>query len=482
MAEKKKKPYTYNKIKVSDYHTTGLRLWTNGLAGRFDPYKSCQNHCKYCYAEAMIYGSQRRMGIKEDGRAVRIGDIKKLEKRLDRIHNEGVVDTHDFIDWALLYQKFTEVGCLGEPWQDVDEEVGIALSMLKTFKAYGLPMFTNTKGNLLIRNEKYYDALVDLKDNGLVVDLTLISNNWDKLRKYEPMSPTVEERFELLDRLRGDGVEVVISLRPIIRGVTDDNFEEFIERLCTYKPNAIHPRTLVITGAMLQQKMWKEYAKEWNMTFKQFNYRYPAKYFKSLVKRMKPITKKAGVSIVGSHSMFFDLEGNSNKCNYDGMSKKIQEGLYPHTLIPILTNIRKKKKESQVLRWEDHVKPLIYDEKYRNDPWLNANIRLDMHSQTLIWATSSMNKPRVQPVVPMRKIISNSLWDTWGNLRDSYIESTKRIWVITDDDGNRVYDDDNHPIYAYMPPSVKKPTAESTHYEASHIAQKEFEELTGLEI
>ncbi|MHA1882591.1 MAG: hypothetical protein ACTSUO_06060 [Candidatus Thorarchaeota archaeon] len=435
------------------------------------------HNCTYCFAQSQLYGSLRRMGLRHNPLIGRTMDYPKMERRFQRIFDDGEIDVHDFVDWAILLKMAPEVGTIGEPLGWWDKDFGVTMSFLKLLGQYEMPLYITTKGDLLIEDENYYDAVVDLKKNGLAVDLSLISMDDKALRKYEPFAQPASKRLELIERLASDGVNVIVSVRPIIAGLTDVNYEDFIRELCERGASSIHLRTLVICGHLVSNPFWKKHAKEHNMVFKEFNYRYRLDYFMDLYRRAVEVAKDYGVVIAGSHSLFLKLQGYYNKGDLD---KSLAAHLYPWNIVTFFKHVRERLDEPQLLRFDEVVAPYISIEH----PWLDQDVRIDTYSQTLIWATSSMRKPRYSYLVPHREVIARSIWDGWGHLfpiRASYASTIKQIFTVVGDDGNFVLDERGHRIYAYIPEELKQSSMISTHYASDTVTLSELKEF-GLEV
>jgi len=439
----------YKAIRTSDFLTPCVKIWSTGFALRYDVWHTCNNFCTYCFARGLEFGAFNRLKILWKPNIGRVGDVAALAKRFNRIFDQGLINVHDFIDWAILNRWFPEVGTMGEQFQVPDLKYGYTMFFLKLLEAYRYPLFICTKGNLLISNEEYYDALVDLKKNGLIVDVSLIGLNDEKLRKFEPRAPLASERLNLIKRLCADGVDVTISVRPFLLGVTDENFEEFIETLCQAGVKSIHLRQFYITGIL--DRSWDWFVKQNKDKLSHYGpgWKYKTDFLLQFFKRAMEITRKYGVVTTGSTRLFFELEGTSQKMDFELCNKINQERLFPYTILPIFREIKRRINEPQVLYYSERLSPLF---KAHPNPMLDREISITRNTFLLLISGACLSKPRVETLIPFKDIVRKSIWDGWLG-ESGYINATRRIYLITKN-GEPLRDGEGHLVYFYCPPEL----------------------------
>ena len=74
----------FKKTRVLNYFTPGLRLWSNQIPLRFDPYSGCSNRCIYCH----LKGTE----ISTPNDNVEIQDINKGDNILSMDINKFVTE------------------------------------------------------------------------------------------------------------------------------------------------------------------------------------------------------------------------------------------------------------------------------------------------------------------------------------------------------------------------------------------------------
>lgn len=434
-----------------------MRIWADALGVRFDPWASCTNLCHYCFARALSHGMCARNRKIVSDRSARPGNVKAVERTFRQVLGEGRLRPFDWVDWAVSKRYFMEVGTLGEPMQPADRKFRPTWNLLSLMRAYDYPLFLNTKGNLLCSDDAYYDALVSLKTK--IVDLALVARDDDLLRKYEPFAPPPSVRYELIKRLSKDGVPVVISCRPILKGVTDGpdgtDWEDYIKWLIDGGVQGIHLRTLIIVGKLYSKKLWKDYVVDQGMKLFHGEYRYPKEYFVDLYERATKVCEDAGsdVKIVGTRRYWFDLGGYHGKTCFDSMSKDVQDALVPWTIVPIYRTIQQQKDEAQLLVWEKVGYP-----KPQKDGFLDK-VLLTNDSACLIFNDCWTRNWRGKYIVSGEDFFRYALWDGFRNpgpAATGEIVHTHRIYRVYDDEADFYPTSEKAALLAYVPPALKR--------------------------
>ena len=473
-----------------NWFTSGLRLWSNRIPLRFDSYSgSCSNFCSYCYARQVSQGGLARQGIKYDPQTIKVGNLNAIAKACNTIFNENKYDSRSYQHYWLLHRGLIENGTMSDPFLKEEATMLNTYNLLQLANGYKLPLYFNTKGNALINSEKHFDAVCELnKNGGTLFDVSLTSNNDKLIKKFEPKAPLPSERLELIKRMTENNVDVIASARPIIKGVTDFDYENYIGELCDAGVKSIHLRTLIISGKQLKSEFWKKYAKEQGMIFKNISYRYDLPYFMDLFERAMDVAKPKGVGVTASHTLFFKF-GTANKCDYSKVSQKIQDSLFEPGIETILHNTYRHKKKPQMLYYDEILKPHIK----RNPEFMKHRFLMDDKTSTLIWSSSCTMKVRIKFLLDGKTITKNSMWNGWERnascdgkkqmLRSGYIASINDIYTVVDKKGEQLLDEKDNLIYAYIPEEYKERTdIKSTHTRKSDvITVKDLKEV-GLSI
>lgn len=432
-----------------------------------------------CFARQVAHGALGRQGIKYNPRIIKIGNIKHIAESCNKIFNEGVWYPHSYQHYFLLNRGLIENGTMGEPFGRSESELLNTYNFMVIAQNYGLPIYFNSKCNALISSEKHFEAMCNLKKTGVLLDATCCSNNDKLLKKFEPGAPLASERINVMKRLSDNGIDIIASARPILKGVTDYDFEGYIGDLCDSGVKSIHLRTLIITGKQLGMPYWQKYAKKNGMVFKNFSWRYPIEYFLDLFERAKEATKRTNVGITASHTLFFKF-GTANKGDYKKMSPQIRKSLFSPGIETILREVYKHRRSSKVLYYDDILKPHVK----KNKDFMQHKFLMDDKTSSLIWSSSCTLKVRHKFLLSGETITKRSMWNGWSspcrenNIRNGYLSSINQIFIVVDKNGNNKLDENGNLIYCYIPEEVRPADAKSTHTrDTDAVSVKELKKI-----
>jgi len=138
------------------------------------------------------------------------------------------------VSLSLLYNKwfvpgkmgtFIAIGSVCEPFHPIFYEKTI--DYLKSFAKYlKNPMQFSTK--MFLNTGQVHEIVEAVNQQPLNPLITIITIKYAK--KLEPNASSPDERFETISNMKDAGLKPVLFLRPIIPGVTDEEFEQILER------------------------------------------------------------------------------------------------------------------------------------------------------------------------------------------------------------------------------------------------------------
>lgn len=173
-----------------------------GLPIRVDTYKGCGFGCTYCFS------NNRK--ICEFDKELQIANLKSVERRLDKIFNQGKVDSTNFLD-TLIEQGITwHCGGMSDPFQPVEQKHRVTASLIDICNRYNISILFSTK------TDNLYDTNVrpDLHTFQLSV------SNSDNRTDLEPNVPDIERRVKLFKELKKDGFRVGVRIQPFIPNIS----------------------------------------------------------------------------------------------------------------------------------------------------------------------------------------------------------------------------------------------------------------------
>jgi DNA repair photolyase len=185
-----------------------------GFRWSINPYRGCYHGCAYCYA---------RPGHEYLG----FGAGTDFERKIVVKRNAP----------ALLREHFERPSWTGEPlvfsgvtdcYQPLEAAYGLTRACLEVCLEYRNPVGVISKGALIRRDVDVLGALA--REAAARVALSIAFASDELARKIEPWASPPSRRFEALAALADAGVNVGVSLAPIIPGLNDEQIPELLAR------------------------------------------------------------------------------------------------------------------------------------------------------------------------------------------------------------------------------------------------------------
>ena len=179
-----------------------------------NPYRGCFHGCIYCYArpthQYLDFGAgsdfEKRLVVKTNAAG-------RLRDRLDRK------------SWAPETIVFSGVT---DCYQPLEASYEITRACLEVCANRCNPVGIITKGALIRRD---IDILGEMADwNGVRVFVSIPFADDELGRAIEPRATTISQRFRTVEVLADAGVDVGVSLAPLIPGLNDSSIPEILER------------------------------------------------------------------------------------------------------------------------------------------------------------------------------------------------------------------------------------------------------------
>jgi DNA repair photolyase len=176
---------------------------------RLDPYAGCEHSCTYCYTRFLP-------GVRPAIPVARMDYPKLLHK------------TAEILKRAYVQLPPLRMSALTDPFQPLERKFHLSLELLRTAKESELPLILSTKSSL-VSEPPWLDAVKEMADEGLaIVQISIAFLDDSIARKLEPNAPSPSKRLDTAERLKEEGVPVVLRLQPIVPFLNSD--EEFAEK------------------------------------------------------------------------------------------------------------------------------------------------------------------------------------------------------------------------------------------------------------
>lgn len=171
-----------------------------------NPYRGCAMGCRYCYAAYTheYLGSS----VAEDFHASIY------------VKRDQPGETARRLAGAIRRGERIALGTATDPYQPGEAEEGVSRRFLELVAQHrGVRLGIITKGAVILRD---IDLLRRIHERGrLSIHVSLISLDAALLRRLEPWPPPPEVRLEVLRRLAAVGLDVGLSVSPVLPALTD---------------------------------------------------------------------------------------------------------------------------------------------------------------------------------------------------------------------------------------------------------------------
>ncbi len=162
-------------------------------------YRGCSHGCIYCDSRSACYNFSHDfcdIEVKENA-------LELLEDALLRKRKKCMIGT----------------GSMSDPYLPLEAELGYTRRSLELISKYGFGAALLTKSDLILRD---IDLLREINSNTkCVVQMTMTTFDEELCRKLEPNVCTTKRRFEVLCRMRDEGIPTVVWLTPVLPFIND---------------------------------------------------------------------------------------------------------------------------------------------------------------------------------------------------------------------------------------------------------------------
>lgn len=173
-----------------------------GLPIRVDTYKNCSFGCEYCFS------NNRK--ICEFEKDFQIANIPSVEKRLDRIFNQGKYDMTNFLDTLIADRITWHCGGMSDPFQPIERKYRATEQLVDVCNKYDISILFSTK------TDNLYGANIRPDLHTFQLSVSNVANR----RDIEPNVPDIEKRYQLYKQLKKDGFRVGIRIQPFIPDIS----------------------------------------------------------------------------------------------------------------------------------------------------------------------------------------------------------------------------------------------------------------------
>ena len=180
-----------------------------GIDYHMNLYKGCPFGCIYCDSRCETYRIDHfdEVRIKENS-------LEILEEELKSKGLKGVVS----------------FGTLSDPYNPEEEHLELTRKALELIKQYKFGVSIDTKSDLILRD---LDLLKEISlNNNVIIKISITTHDDSLAKKIEPHVISSTKRFEVLKKLRENGLYAGVLMTPVLPFLTDteDNILGMIQK------------------------------------------------------------------------------------------------------------------------------------------------------------------------------------------------------------------------------------------------------------
>lgn len=180
-----------------------------GVKYNMNLYRGCEHHCIYCDSRSECY----QIDDFDGELLVKINAIELLRRELASKRVKGTVGT----------------GAMQDPYTPSEAKLNMTGQALEVIAQFRYPVHIITKSDLILKD---LDKLVEISKVHASVCFTVTTADDDLARKLEPYAPPPSRRFRAARILAEHGIQVGITLMPVLPFIedTEDSIAEIVRR------------------------------------------------------------------------------------------------------------------------------------------------------------------------------------------------------------------------------------------------------------
>ncbi|MGR9426243.1 PA0069 family radical SAM protein [Rhizobium leguminosarum] len=184
-----------------------------GFDRSVNPYRGCEHGCIYCFARpshAYVGLSpgldfETKLFFKPQAASLLRAELSRPGYAPERI----------------------QLGANTDCYQPIEKRLRITREIIEVLSDFNHPLGVTTKNHLVTRD---IDLLAPLAERGLaVVVISITTLDRQLARAMEPRASTPSRRLDAIRDLSRAGIPVIVSVAPIIPGLTDHEIEAILE-------------------------------------------------------------------------------------------------------------------------------------------------------------------------------------------------------------------------------------------------------------
>ena len=250
------------------------------------PYVGCRSGCVFCYLRGQRYLGNRSPETFDTLIGVKVNAVERLKKELPRLERDII--------------------CCGDWQQPAEARYRLSRSMLEVVLEANFPALIIERSPLLLRD---VDLLEDLhRRSWLGILISISSVDPEIKRAFEPRSPGIKRRLQMMETLAQRGILVGAALMPVFPFIGDDDrsLRETIQAVRDHGASFVLAGTLTMDGPQAERTLqvvrerWPSLEAKWRELYRWEHgkapaYSPPPEYTARLGRKVREICQQLGL-------------------------------------------------------------------------------------------------------------------------------------------------------------------------------------------
>jgi DNA repair photolyase len=185
-----------------------------GFDRSINPYRGCEHGCIYCFARPTHAYLGLSPGLDFETKLFFKPEAASLLRK--ELSKPGYMPER------------VQLGANTDCYQPVEKRLRITRAILEVLREFQHPLGITTKNHLVTRDIDLLGPMAERRLAVVVISMTTLDRQL--ARDMEPRASTPSRRLDAIRALSRAGIPVIVSVAPIIPGLTDHEIESILER------------------------------------------------------------------------------------------------------------------------------------------------------------------------------------------------------------------------------------------------------------
>jgi DNA repair photolyase len=212
-----------------------------GFDRSINPYRGCEHGCIYCFARPTHAYIGLSPGLDFETKLYFKPNAAEL------LRNE--LSKHGYVPDRV------QLGANTDCYQPIERQLQLTRRVLEVLAEFQHPLGITTKNHLVTRDIDILAPMAARSLAAVVISITTLDRRL--ARDMEPRASTPQRRLDAIRELSNAGIPVIVSVAPVIPGLTDHEIEDIVEQAARAGAQYAHCSMLRLSHEL------KDLFKEW---------------------------------------------------------------------------------------------------------------------------------------------------------------------------------------------------------------------------